>query len=42
MIVANLLLFATAAGRFAGIDGVVRPALATSRARVARLWWKVS
>jgi thiosulfate dehydrogenase [quinone] large subunit len=42
MIVANLLLFATAAGRFAGIDGVVRPALATSRAGVARLWWKLS
>jgi thiosulfate dehydrogenase [quinone] large subunit len=42
MIVANLLLFATAAGRFAGIDGVVRPALANSRARLAHLWWKVS
>ena len=31
----------TAAGRFAGIDGVVL-VLATSRARFARLWWKVS
>ena len=27
MIVANLLVFATAAGRYYGIDGVVRPAL---------------
>ena len=42
LIVANLLLFATAAGRVAGIDGVVRPALGSSRGWLARLWWRLS
>ncbi len=42
MIVANLLLFATAAGRFAGIDGVVRPALADGSGRFRRFWLRVS
>ena len=34
MIVANLLMFATAAGRCWGIDGVVRPALEQSKGRL--------
>ena len=38
MIVSNLFLFATAAGRYYGIDGVVRPALEQSRGRFARFW----
>jgi thiosulfate dehydrogenase [quinone] large subunit len=42
LIVANAMLFATAAGRFAGIDGVVRPVLAGSRTRLARWWMVVS
>jgi thiosulfate dehydrogenase [quinone] large subunit len=42
MIVANLVLFATMAGRFAGIDGVVRPELERSEGRVARWWMRFS
>ena len=37
MIAAHLLLFATAAGRVAGLDGVLRPGWRRSRSRVARL-----
>ena len=38
MIVANVMMFATAAGRYWGIDGVLRPALEQSRSRFARVW----
>jgi thiosulfate dehydrogenase [quinone] large subunit len=36
LVVANLALFATAAGRVGGLDGVLRPAWRASRRRIAR------
>jgi thiosulfate dehydrogenase [quinone] large subunit len=39
LVVANLALFATAAGRVGGLDGVLRPAWRASRRRLAR--WMV-
>lgn len=42
MIIANLLMFATAAGRWAGIDGVVRPRLSRDGGRLERFLLKVS
>lgn len=37
MVLAHLALFATAAGRFAGIDGLLRPRWQRSRGRLARM-----
>jgi thiosulfate dehydrogenase (quinone) large subunit len=42
MIAANLMLFAVAAGRAGGLDGVLRPAWAQSSGRLARLLVRVS
>jgi thiosulfate dehydrogenase [quinone] large subunit len=42
MLVANLLLFAVAAGRAYGVDGVLRPAWAASDRRLARALVRVS
>jgi thiosulfate dehydrogenase [quinone] large subunit len=39
LVVGNLVLFATAAGRVGGLDGVLRPTWRASRGRVAR--WMV-
>lgn len=37
MIIGHLFLFATAAGRFGGVDGVLRPQWSASRTRLSRL-----
>jgi thiosulfate dehydrogenase [quinone] large subunit len=42
LVVANLVLFATAAGRVAGLDGVLRPAWRRSRGRLARCMLRAS
>lgn len=42
LIIANLAVFASAAGRVGGLDGVLRPAWARSTGRVARLLGRVS
>ncbi len=42
MIAANLALFATAAGRYLGLDGVIRPLLADKPSRFAQLLRRVS
>lgn len=42
MIVAHVLLFAVAAGRAGGLDGVLRPAWARSDSRLSRLLLRVS
>jgi thiosulfate dehydrogenase [quinone] large subunit len=41
-VVANLALFATAAGRVGGLDGVLRPAWRASPRRLARLMMRAS
>jgi thiosulfate dehydrogenase [quinone] large subunit len=41
-VVANLVLFATAAGRVGGLDGVLRPAWRASPGRLARLMLRAS
>jgi thiosulfate dehydrogenase [quinone] large subunit len=42
MFTAHLVLFAVAAGRAGGLDGVLRPLWARSDGRVARLLWRAS
>lgn len=42
MFLAHLAIFATAAGRTAGLDGVLRPVWARSRSRAARLLRRAS
>lgn len=42
MFMAHLAIFATAAGRYAGLDGVLRPAWQQSRTRLARLLVRAS
>ncbi|MEO6821533.1 MAG: TQO small subunit DoxD [Candidatus Nanopelagicales bacterium] len=42
MVIGQLFVFATAAGRYAGIDGVLRPRWAESRHPLARLMMVVS
>lgn len=42
MILAHLALWATAAGRYYGLDGLLRPAWAVPDTRLARAWEKIS
>ena len=42
MLLAHMALFATAAGRYGGLDGLLRPSWHRSRSRFARLLVRLS